>query len=322
MLAIGRKRHINYQNEKIIINKLTNNKNKKNKNNIQHLPEWLRKKQKLSEEVLELKRKLRNKNLHTVCESAGCPNIVECFRKPTATFMILGNHCTRNCVFCGVPKGKPDQIDPYEPLHIAEACKELKLNHVVITSVTRDDLADGGAEHFSKTVRSIKKLLPASTIEVLIPDFKGSKENLKTVLQSGVEVLNHNVETVPELYSEIRPKAHYLQSLEVLRRAKEIKPDVIVKSGLMVGLGETDPQLKRVFNDLYKANCDALTIGQYLRPSTKAYPVKEYIRPEKFEQYKVDAEKAGIKWVFSAPLVRSSYNAESLMKQFKKTPIT
>lgn len=292
--------------------------NKKNDKSIQPLPVWLRKKQNQTEEILELKRKLRSKNLHTVCESAGCPNIVECFKKPTATFMILGNRCTRNCVFCGVPKGKPDQLDPDEPLHVAEASRQLKLKHIVITSVTRDDLPDGGAEHYSKTVKLIKDLLPASTVEVLIPDFKGSKKSLETVLQSGVEVLNHNVETVPELYSEIRPQAQYQQSLELLKRVKEIKPDVIVKSGLMVGLGETDAQLHRVFNDLKEAHCDALTIGQYLRPSINAFPVKKYIRPETFEQYKQGAEKAGIKWVFSAPLVRSSYNAESLMKHFKK----
>ncbi len=294
----------------------------KNNNDTHHLPVWLRKKQKQTKEILKLKRTLRSRNLHTVCESAGCPNIVECFKKPTATFMILGNHCTRNCTFCGIPKGKTERPDPDEPLHVAEASRELKLKHIVITSVTRDDLPDGGAEHFAKTVKSIKNLLPTSTVEVLIPDFKGSKKSLKTVLQSGVEVLNHNVETVPELYSDVRPQAQYQQSLELLKRVKEIKPDVIVKSGLMVGLGETDAQLNRVFNDLNEAHCDALTIGQYLRPSVNAYPVKEYIRPEKFEQYKERAEKAGIKWVFSAPLVRSSYNAESLMKQFKKTPTT
>ncbi|MFO7890305.1 MAG: lipoyl synthase [bacterium] len=294
------------------------NRHKDKKNESLHLPVWLRKKQKLTPEILKLKRMLRSRNLCTVCESAGCPNIVECFKKPTATFLILGNHCTRNCAYCGIPKGKPDKLDPEEPLRVAKAVKGLKLKHVVITSVTRDDLPDGGAEHFAQTVKAVKKELPESTVEVLIPDFRGSKENLKIVLDSAIDVLNHNVETVPQLYAEVRPQADYQRSLELLKRAKKITPRVIVKSGLMVGLGETDAQLIEVFNELSEIDCDALTIGQYLRPSTTAYPVQEYIKPENFEKYKEQAEKAGIKWVFSAPLVRSSYNAESLMNKCKR----
>ncbi len=282
-----------------------------------HLPDWLRKKQKLTGDVLELKKMLRAKNLNTVCESAGCPNMVECFRKPTATFMILGNHCTRNCAYCGVAKGKPDILDPDEPLQVAEASKELGLTHVVVTSVTRDDLPDGGAEHYAQTVKSIKNLVPEATVEVLIPDFKGSEKSLKIVLQSGVDILNHNVETVPQLYAKIRPQADFQRSLMVLQRGKKIKPEVIVKSGLMVGLGETDSQLEEVFHQLAAAGCEAVTIGQYLRPSIKAYPVQEYIPPDKFRVYKDNAHQAGIKWVFSAPLVRSSYNAEALIKEFK-----
>lgn len=292
--------------------------NYKYKNKDIRLPVWLRNKQKLTPEILELKRMLRSKNLYTVCESAGCPNIGECFKKPTATFLILGNRCTRDCAYCGIPSGKPDKLDSEEPSQVAKAAKELKLKHVVITSVTRDDLPDGGADQFAQTVKAVKNELPKSTVEVLIPDFQGSKGNLKIVLDSAIDVLNHNVETVPQLYAEIRPQADYQRSLELLKRAKGITPGVIVKSGLMVGLGETDNQLDMVFADLNRVNCDALTIGQYLRPSTSAYPVKEYIRPEKFDQYKIRAREAGIKWVFSAPLVRSSYNAESFMNEYRR----
>lgn len=282
------------------------------------LPHWLKKKQKLTREVLELKKMLREKNLNTVCESAGCPNLVECFRKPTATFMILGNHCTRNCAYCGVAKGKPDKLDPDEPLHVAEVSKELGLKHVVITSVTRDDLPDGGAEHYVQTVQAIRNLLPEASVEVLIPDFMGSEDSLKLVLESGIKILNHNIETVPQLYSSIRPQADFQRSLMVLRKSKQIKPEVITKSGLMVGLGETDSQLYEVFHQLAAADCEALTIGQYLRPSIRSYPVQEYVPPDKFNIYKEQAQKAGIKWVFSAPLVRSSYNAEALIKEFNK----
>ncbi len=296
---------------------MNKSENKKNGIDTLRLPHWLRKNKEQTKEILEIKKMLRRKNLCTVCESAGCPNIVECFKKPTATFMILGSHCTRNCRYCGVLKGKPDKLDPHEPLNVAIAAKSLGLKHVVVTSVTRDDLPDGGAKHFAQTVKAIKELLPESTIEVLIPDFLGLKESLEIVLESGVQVLNHNVETVPEFYLEIKPEADFQRSLKLLKRVKEIDPDVIVKSGIMVGLGETEVQLNNVFNELNSVDCDALTIGQYLRPSISAYPVREYVKPEKFNIYKRNAEKAGIKWVFSGPLVRSSYNAESLMKKFK-----
>jgi len=283
------------------------------------LPPWMRRKVRETEDVVALKKILRNKNLHTVCQSAGCPNLSECFKKPTATFMILGDICTRNCRFCGVPKGKPTPPDPDEPNQIAASVKMLGLRHAVITSVTRDDLADGGAGQFADVVTSIRKVCPETTTETLIPDFKGDSDPLEIVLRSGVDILNHNVETVPGLYEKVRPEADYRQSLEVLRQAKLIRPGITTKSGIMVGLGEKPADVESLFHDLYEVGCDALTIGQYLAPSRGHFPVFEYVTPKQFEEYREKAEQTGIKWVNSGPYVRSSYNAEELMESVKES---
>jgi len=283
------------------------------------LPPWLRKKIRLSERVTEMNKIIQEKNLHTVCQSAGCPNFCECFEKPTATFMILGNLCTRNCRFCGVPKGAPTPPDPEEPDHVAEAVEDLKLRHVVITSVTRDDLEDGGAAQFARTIEAVRQRRPETTTEVLIPDFQGSATSLKTVLDSGVDILNHNVETVPRLYPDVRPMADFEQSLRVLAQAKQLSPRIITKSGIMLGLGEREEELEFLFRHLAAVRCDALTIGQYLAPNSSSFPTVEYIHPDDFERYRLMAEAAGIRWVYSGPYVRSSYNAETLMDVVKET---
>lgn len=290
-----------------------------NGNHPKRLPPWMKRKVRLSERVTAMKKIISEKNLHTVCQSAGCPNFCECFEKPTATFMILGNVCTRNCRFCGVPKGVPEAPDPEEPVHVAEAVDALKLRHVVITSVTRDDLEDGGAAQFARTIEAVMRCRPQTTTEVLIPDFQGSTASLKTVLDSGVDILNHNVETVPRLYSAVRPMANFEQSLQVLAEAKQLVPRIITKSGLMVGLGETEEELESVFRYLASVRCDALTIGQYLAPNHSSFPTVEYIHPDVFERYRVKAEQAGIRWVYAGPYVRSSYNAETLMDGIKES---
>ena len=277
------------------------------------LPEWMRRRLRECEEVTALKKKLRALNLHTVCQSAGCPNIAECFRKPTATFMILGDVCTRRCRFCGVSKGEPQQVDPDEPGHVAEAAGALGLKHVVITSVTRDDLEDGGASQFARTVEEIHRFLPNTSVEVLIPDFGGCEKSLKTVLDSGVDILNHNVETVPRLYESVRPEANFNRSLSVLTHAKALCPDVMTKSGLMVGLGETFDEVIDVLNRLRHIDCDAITIGQYLAPSYQSHPVMEYVLPEIFDAYRDAALNMGFRWVNAGPFVRSSFNAEEMM---------
>lgn len=279
------------------------------------LPPWLRQRYSRSSEIHEVKAALREKGLHTVCESAMCPNIFQCFSKPTATFMIMGDVCTRKCSFCAVSEGVPQALDPEEPSKIADAAHKLKLKHVVITSVTRDDLSDGGASHFAATVLALKKELPEATIEVLTPDFQGNLEALEIVLQSGPHIFNHNLETVPRLYTAVRPQAEYRRSLRVLSRAKESGGGLFSKSGLMVGLGESESEVLGVLNDLREAGCDMLTIGQYLRPSKEHLPVVEYIHPDKFEYYKQEGEKLGFLYVASAPLVRSSFNAEEALEK-------
>ena len=231
--------------------------------------------------------------------------------------MILGNTCTRTCGFCGVNKGRPDAVNPDEPERIAESVKMMKLSHAVITSVTRDDLPDGGASHFSDTVIAVRKMNPRITIETLIPDFRGNADSLKIVLDSGVDILNHNLETVPGLYQKIRPEADYERSLLLLENAKKIRSSVITKTGLMAGLGETEEEVGSVFSDIASAGCDALTIGQYLAPSVTSVPVFEYVRPEQFDAYKKMAESKGIRHVYSGPYIRSSYNAETLIKVIK-----
>lgn len=252
---------------------------------------------------------LADLRLNTVCQSASCPNLGECFSEHTATFLILGDVCTRNCNFCAVAKGQPSAIDPTEPGRIAEAVKKLGLEYVVITSVTRDDLSDGGARHFADTILAIHAERPAVNVEVLTPDFQGSYEALDMVMHAGAAVVGHNVETIPGLYPAVRPKADYQQSLDVLRKAKKIRPDVLTKSGMMLGLGEEPEEVVAVMSDLIETGCDILTLGQYLSPSSKNVPVKRYVPPAEFEEYARIAERIGFKAVVSGPWVRSSHHA-------------
>jgi len=273
------------------------------------LPEWLKKRAPKEEILQEMQRLLRSLSLHTVCEEARCPNIGECFARKTATFMILGDRCTRNCTFCAVKKGNPLPLDPQEPENIAKAVNKLRLKYVVITSVTRDDLNDGGANQFAKTIREISKLNKKTKTEVLIPDFKGSLPSLKKVIEAKPFVLNHNLETVSRLYSQVRPLANYKRSLKLLKQAKELNPSIHTKSGLMVGLGETSDEIVKVMKDLRQVKCEILTIGQYLRPSIKHLPVKEYIKPEEFQEYKKIGKSLGFLSIISGPFVRSSYRA-------------
>jgi lipoic acid synthetase len=276
---------------------------------------WLRRKlpeQKVLERMDAL---LKELNLHTVCDSALCPNRGECFKKGTATFMILGNICTRNCKFCAVEKGKPLLLDPEEPYHIAQAAKHLNLTHIVVTSVTRDDLSDGGAKHFAQTIIKVKKILPESTIEVLVPDFEGSWEALQIVIDAQPEVINHNIETVARLYQLVRPKAIYQRSLELLEQVKIRDKSIISKSGIMVGLGEKKEEVIKAMEDLREVDCDILTIGQYLKPSPHHLRTIDYIHPDKFKEYQKIGMSLGFKYVASAPLVRSSYHAGEILKK-------
>lgn len=281
----------------------------------QRKPDWLRIKAHSGKSREEVEEMLSRLSLHTVCEEANCPNMSECFSRRTATFMILGNFCTRNCTFCNVQKNKPQAVDPEEPIRVAQAVKELNLRHVVITSVTRDDLPDGGAGHFAEVIGSIKELDKNVVVEVLIPDFQGSLEALSKVAEAKPEIINHNVETVPHLYPEVRPMAVYARSLELLRNIKALDGDIFSKSGIMVGLGEKEPEVLEVFRDLREAGCDFLTVGQYLAPSKKHHPVVEYIHPDVFQRYKEQALNLGFKYVASAPLVRSSYLADKALEK-------
>jgi lipoic acid synthetase len=271
-------------------------------------PVWLNKKISLRD-CAELKAILKERKINTVCEEAQCPNIGECFAKKQATFMILGAICTRGCLFCGIKKGAPDPVDFKEPLRIANIAVELGLKHLVITSVTRDDLLDGGAGVFAKTVEAIRNKNKEITIEVLIPDFKADLESIKILAESNPDIIAHNMETVPRLYKDIRKDASYLRSLKVFDILKEIAPNIPLKSGLMLGLGEREEEVCAVFDDLARAGCIYLSIGQYLAPSNTHFPVKEYIRPEVFDQYREKAMAAGFRSVKSAPYVRSSYLA-------------
>ena len=279
-------------------------------------PEWLKTKShpNATEEVQAL---LSSLSLNTVCNSAACPNMGECFHSHTATFMILGQNCTRNCRFCNVSKGAVSEVDPNEPENLATAAKTLGLKHIVVTSVTRDDLPDGGASQFVKTIVALHRVLPDSSIEVLIPDFQGNSDALKAVLDSGPDILNHNIETVPALYKDVRPMANYRQSLAVLKNAKDYAPSISTKSGIMVGLGETANQVGAVMDDLREVGCDVLTIGQYLRPSPQHIAVAEFVTPEQFEAYEALAYQKGFKYVASGPFVRSSYHALEGMKAIK-----
>jgi len=278
-------------------------------------PYWIKKRAPDQELLQEMEKLLRSLSLHTVCEEARCPNMGECFSKKTATFMILGDVCTRNCKFCAVEKGKPLPLDIEEPENVAEAVKRLNLNYVVITSVTRDDLKDGGAEHFARTVKEIRNRNEKIKIELLIPDFKGSLSSLQLVLEAEPEVLNHNLETVPRLYSEVRPQADYKRSLNLLKRSKKLSPSIYTKSGLMVGLGEKFKEVVEVMRNLREVECDMLTIGQYLRPSTKHLKIKEFVSPEKFEEYEKIGKSLGFSSIMAGPFVRSSYRAEEAFDQ-------
>ena len=277
-------------------------------------PEWLKIRVSSSSNISDVKEMLSRLSLHTVCEEANCPNQMECFSKRTATFMIMGRTCTRNCRFCNVENNLPVPLDKNEPDHISEAVKELKLRHVVITSVTRDDLPDGGAAHFAETIRAVKKACKNVIVEVLIPDFRGDSRALSEVIEAGPEIINHNVETVPGLYKEVRPQADYIQSLNVIRGIREKGNNIFSKSGIMVGLGEKQEEVLSLFRDLRNAECDILTVGQYLAPSSKHYPVKEYIHPDHFRFYEEEALKIGFKSVASGPFVRSSYNAAEVLE--------
>lgn len=280
---------------------------------VSNKPEWLRirvKSDQKTDEVFDLLNKLL---LHTVCEEANCPNLFECFGKKVATFLIMGNICTRNCTFCNVQKGKPLPLDEKEPFKVAQAVKDLNLRYVVVTSVTRDDIEDGGAEHFAKVVQEIRNSVDDIKIELLIPDFKGDIISLEKVTNSKPDVISHNVETVPRLYQAVRPMADYERSLKVLKDIKWMDKRIFTKSGLMVGLGEKKDEVKRVLVDLREVGCDFVTIGQYLSPSKHHHPVVEYIHPEVFEEYKQFALSIGFKYVASAPFVRSSYMAEEAL---------
>lgn len=277
-------------------------------------PPWLRVKFHGGVNREEVEALLAKLSLHTVCEEAACPNLMECFSRRTATFMILGRICTRNCTFCNVEKGCTQEVDPDEPGHVARAARELNLKHVVVTSVTRDDLPDGGAGHFARVIQEIKSLSPHTVVEVLIPDLQGSKEALLKVIQANPEIINHNVETVPALYSKVRPMAVYERSLALLSDVKQLSGHILTKSGIMLGLGETEKEVYTVLQDLRNVQCDILTIGQYLAPSKSHHPVVEYIHPEVFERYKNTALEMGFKYVASGPLVRSSYMADKALE--------
>lgn len=284
-------------------------------------PAWLKSEKLGAEKTREIIKKLRKYNLHTVCESARCPNQGECFEKGTATFMILGDTCTRNCTFCAVDKTRKilSAPDSGEPRAIAELSLELALTHVVITTVTRDDLPDGGADQFIKVIQEIKKTCGNKvTIEVLTSDFKGDLEQVQKVVNAAPDVFNHNVETIPRLYSEVRPLADFQRSISVLTAARKFQPHILTKSGFMVGLGESHSEVLSLLAELRKAEVDIITIGQYLMPSPKHYPVAEYVHPDIFDFYKSEGEKMGFKIVLSAPLVRSSYQAEKAREFIKK----
>jgi lipoyl synthase len=272
-------------------------------------PEWLKARAPVGDNYHELKKLARSLELHTVCESAQCPNIGECWNHGTATFMLLGNLCTRRCGFCAVPKGRPLPIDMDEPRRVAEAVATLKLKHAVVTSVNRDDDNIGAAEVFAETIRLIRELTPDCHVEVLIPDFQGREDALRIVLEAKPDILNHNTETVPRLYRAVRSGARYERTLNLLRRAKEIDPSTTTKTGVMVGLGETTEELLTVYRDLAAQNVDILTIGQYLRPSKEHAPMTRYYTPEEFLFMKEEALKMGFRHVESGPLVRSSYHA-------------
>ncbi|MBD1137653.1 lipoyl synthase [Pelagibacterales bacterium SAG-MED43] len=279
-------------------------------NPIKKKPEWIRSKLSNSKEFFLTKTIVNKNNLVTVCQEANCPNITECWSKRHATFMIMGDTCTRACAFCDVKTGKPGKLDLLEPLKISQAVKKLDLKHVVITSVDRDDLEDGGSNHFFEVINQTRKINPNTTIEVLTPDFLRKGEAYKKVLEANPDVFNHNIETVPSLYLKVRPGSRYFSSLELLKNAKKINKKVFTKSGIMVGLGESKDEILQVMDDLKAADVDFLTIGQYLQPSVKHFPLDRYYRPEEFKELGVIAKAKGFLLVSSSPLTRSSYHAD------------
>ncbi len=279
-------------------------------NPIKKKPEWIRSKLTNSKEFFLTKTIVNNNNLITVCQEANCPNITECWSKRHATFMIMGDTCTRACAFCDVKTGVPGKLDKLEPLKIAEAVKKLNLKHVVITSVDRDDLDDGGSEHFFEVINQIRKSNPKTTIEVLTPDFLRKGDAYKKVLDAKPDVFNHNIETVPSLYLKVRPGSRYFASLELLKNAKKVNKKIFTKSGIMVGLGETRDEILQVMDDLRAADVDFITIGQYLQPSTKHFPLDRYYTPKEFEDLGTIAKAKGFLLVSSSPLTRSSYHAD------------
>ncbi len=279
-------------------------------NPIKKKPEWIRSKLTNSKEFFLTKTIVNNNNLVTVCQEANCPNITECWSKRHATFMIMGDTCTRACAFCDVKTGVPGKLDQLEPIKIAEAVKKLNLKHVVITSVDRDDLDDGGSEHFFEVINQTRKSNPNTTIEVLTPDFLRKGDAYKKVLDAKPDVFNHNIETVPSLYLKVRPGSRYFASLELLKNAKKVNKNIFTKSGIMVGLGETRDEILQVMDDLRAADVDFITIGQYLQPSTKHYPLDRYYTPKEFEDLGTIAKAKGFLLVSSSPLTRSSYHAD------------
>ena len=276
---------------------------------VQRKPDWIRVKAPVSTEYNETRKLMRGLKLNTVCEEAACPNIGECWKKKHATFMILGSICTRGCAFCNVETGRPDLLDPHEPERVGEAVAQLGLSHVVVTSVDRDDLADGGAEHFARTIRAIRGASPGTTIEILTPDFQKKKGAVEIVVEARPDVFNHNLETAPRLYPTIRPGARYFTSLQLLARVKELDPSIFTKSGIMVGLGETKEEVAQVMDDLRAADVDFMTIGQYLQPTTKHAAVDRFVTPEEFASYATLGRGKGFLMIAATPLTRSSYHA-------------
>jgi lipoic acid synthetase len=284
-------------------------------------PDWLRVKAPQWERVGNVKEILRDLALNTVCEEASCPNIGECFNAGTATFLIMGPACTRACPYCDIDfEKKPQALDPTEPTRLAEAVRRMQLNHVVITSVNRDDLPDGGASQFVRCINAIHEVSPHTTIEVLIPDLCGNWQALEIILQAKPEVINHNTETISRLYRRVRPQGNYERTMELLQRSRQISPSTYTKSGIMVGLGETDAEIRQVMEDLRRVDCDILTIGQYLQPSQKHLQVSDFITPEQFAAWQTFGEELGFLQVVSSPLTRSSYHAEQVRELMKRYP--
>ena len=280
------------------------------------IPEWLTIRLPRRGQIEEVSRLMRSQNLVTVCEEARCPNLTECWSKKTATFMIMGDTCTRSCRFCAVKTGKGGALDADEPRRVAESARALGLKHTVVTSVNRDELADGGARHFAETIHQLRALLPETIIEVLTPDFLGNKANIQIVVEAKPHVYNHNIETVPRLYRRVRPQARYPRSLQLLQYVKQADPGIYTKSGLMVGLGETKDEVVALLEDLKAHDVDAVTIGQYLKPGKKYLDVVEYVHPDLFAEYKAIGEEMGFLFVASGPFIRSSYNAKEFSDKF------